>query len=400
MLTQEDVVEIHALKRRGWSNAAIARHTGRDRKTIRRHLRGWKPTRGTEPSVLEPYRPYLEARFADDPHVFATVLARELEGLGFRRSYPTLVRELRRLALRPACSCCRAGTQLTVAIAHEPGEELQLDWLELHETPWARKAYVLVGVLSHSGRIRGVFSEGMSFAHLAAALDQLLRRFGGTARCWRTDRMATFVHPGTGRLRAEAAELAKHYGVAVAICPPERPQRKGAVEKGIDYLTRSWWTSAPVATPAQAQADLDRWAVSSADRRRRGGESVGSLASAEPLLALPHSRRCSRSSARSTAPRWSPLKATATRPGPSWPASSSRSGLVSASLRSRSARQPERCSPAIAGRRRGPGRRSAPAPTPARSSARSWPSFRPPLRLAGARPTARRASGRWRRQGG
>jgi len=287
MLTQEDVVEIHALKRRGWSNAAIARHTGRDRKTIRRHLRGWKPTRGTEPSVLEPYRPYLEARFADDPHVFATVLARELEGLGFRRSYPTLVRELRRLALRPACSCCRAGTQLTVAIAHEPAAELQLDWLELHETPWARKAYVLVGVLSHSGRIRGVFSEGMSFAHLAAALDRLLRRFGGTARCWRTDRMATFVDPGTGRLRAEAAELAKHYGVAVAICPPERPQRKGAVEKGIDYLTRSWWTSAPVATPAQAQADLDRWAVSSADRRRRGGESVGSLASAEPLLALP-----------------------------------------------------------------------------------------------------------------
>ncbi|HZJ28718.1 MAG TPA: DDE-type integrase/transposase/recombinase [Solirubrobacterales bacterium] len=283
----EDVVEICALRSRGWTISAIARHTGRDPKTIRRHLSGWRPERGSAPSPLEPYRAYLGARFADDPHVFATVLFGELAALGFERSYPTLVREIRRLGLRPACSCCRAGTQLTVELAHEPGAELQLDWLELRETPWGRPAYVLVGALSHSGRIRGVFSEGMSFAHLAAALDQLLRRFGGTAYSWRTDRMATFVNPGTDRLRAEAAELAKHYGVAVAICPAERPQRKGVVERGIDYLTRSWWSAAAVATPAQAQADLDRWAISSADARRRDQGTVASLSDAEPLLTLP-----------------------------------------------------------------------------------------------------------------
>lgn len=126
----------------------------------------------------------------------------------------------------------------------------------------------------------------MSFAHLAGALDQLLRRFGGTAKSWRTGRMATFVYPGTDRLRPEAAELAEHYGVQVAICPAKRPQRKGAVEKAIDYLTGSWWTSAPVSTPAQAQADLDRWAITRADGRRRGDQKVGSLADAEPLLTL------------------------------------------------------------------------------------------------------------------
>jgi len=59
------------------------------------------------------------------------------------------------------------------------------------------------------------------------------------------------------------------------------------VEKGIDYLTRSWWTSAAVATPAQAQSDLDRWCISTADGRRRSGATVGALADAEPLLALP-----------------------------------------------------------------------------------------------------------------
>lgn len=287
MLTQEDVVEIHALKSRGWSIAAIARHSGRDPKTIRRHLDGFRPTRGKALSVLEPYRPYLEARFGDDPHVFAVVLYRELRDLGFDRSYPTLVRELRRLELRPRCECCRAGTTVAAEIPHEPAEELQIDWLELAETPWGAKAYVLVGVLPYSGRLRGVFGEGQSFAHLAAALDGLLRRFGGTARSWRTDRMATFVNPGTDRLRGEATELAKHYGVAVAICPANRPQRKGSVEAGIRYLTGSWWRTAPVASAAQAQADLDRWSVSIADARRRGSESVGSLAKAESLLALP-----------------------------------------------------------------------------------------------------------------
>ncbi|MDP8908575.1 MAG: helix-turn-helix domain-containing protein [Chloroflexota bacterium] len=40
MLTEEDDVEIHALARRGWSVSAIARHTGRDRKTVRKYLAG------------------------------------------------------------------------------------------------------------------------------------------------------------------------------------------------------------------------------------------------------------------------------------------------------------------------------------------------------------------------
>ena len=78
MLTQEDDVEIHALARRGWSKSAIARHTGRDRKTVAKYLAGQGPTREPAPSCLEPYRAYLEARFVDDAHVRASVLFEEL----------------------------------------------------------------------------------------------------------------------------------------------------------------------------------------------------------------------------------------------------------------------------------------------------------------------------------
>jgi transposase len=58
MLTQEDDVEIHALAARGWSVSAISRHTGRDRKTIRRYLAGEGAGQHRErtPSCLEPFR--------------------------------------------------------------------------------------------------------------------------------------------------------------------------------------------------------------------------------------------------------------------------------------------------------------------------------------------------------
>ena len=81
--------------------------------------------------------------------------------------------------------------------------------------------------------------------------------------------------------------MAKHYGVRITVCPANRPQRKGVVEKAIQYVTQSWWRSAPVSTPAQAQADLDRWCVAVSDRRRRGQRTVGELAATESLLSLP-----------------------------------------------------------------------------------------------------------------
>jgi transposase len=291
MLTEEDDVEIHALAARGWSIAAISRHTGRDPKTIRKYLRGEGAGqhRRPAPSCLEPFRAYVTARFDDDPHLEATVLFRELHEAGFERSYPTLVRGLRRLELRPVCLVCehRRGQQVTVEIEHPQGEEIQWDWLELDNTPWGEPTFVLLGALSHSGRFRGVFCEQMIFGHLADAIHRVLVALGGTPRVWRTDRTATVVIPGTDRLTVDAAQVAKHYGVEIAVCPPRRAQRKGVVEAAVKFTTKSWWRSAPVGSMAEAQGSLDRWCVQVADARRRPGGTVGDLGAAEPLRALP-----------------------------------------------------------------------------------------------------------------
>src|SRR5450755_4755933 len=291
MLTQENDVEIHALAARGWNQSAISRHTGRDRKTVRKYLAAGEEllVRERAASCLEPFRGYIAARFVEDPHLPAVTLLDELAAAGFDRSYPTLVRELRRTELRPVCLVCqqRRGHAPTTEIDHPAGEEIQWDWLELSDTPWGQPAYVLVGVLSHSGRFRAMFCEQMTFGHLAGAVHEILIGLGGTSLVWWVDRMATAVIPGTDRLNPQFAQLAKHYGVDVAICPAHRPQRKGVVEAAIKFIGGRWWRTANVASMLEAQQSLDTFTLDVSDRRGRRGSTVGELGNSEPLRPLP-----------------------------------------------------------------------------------------------------------------
>src|ERR1017187_8859132 len=291
MLRQEDDVEIHALAARGWNQSAISRHTGRDRKTVRKFLSAGEEPLVREPaaSCLEPWRGYIATRFVDDPHLPAVTLLDELTAAGFDRSYPTLVRELRRTALRPVCLVCqqRRGNAPTTEIDHPPGEQVQGDWLELHTTAWGQPAYVLVGALSHSGQFRAGFCEQMTFGHLAGALHDILIALGGTSLVWRVDRMATAVIPDTDRLNPQFAQMAKHYGTDVAICPAHRPQRKGVVEAAIKFIGGRWWRTARIASMLEAQQSLDTFTVGISDRRGRRGSTVGELGAAEPLRPLP-----------------------------------------------------------------------------------------------------------------
>jgi transposase len=292
MLTWEEDVEAAALRAQGWSIAAIARHLGRDPKTIRAYLAGDRTPgqrRRSTPDVFGPFADYVAARLAEDRHVWATALYEEVQALGYRGSYPSFTRALRTRGLRPRCEAC-AGVKgrETTDIAHPPGAEQQWDWAELPGAPWGGSAHVLVGALSHSSQARAVLAESEDLPHLVEALDGVLRRFGGTARRWRVDRMATVVDPQTGRLQPSFAPVAKHYGVGVDPCPPRRGNRKGVVEKAIHFMTQRWWRVARLEQAAGAQASLDRfWATTGDARTRPGGRSVGELGDTEPLLALP-----------------------------------------------------------------------------------------------------------------
>ena len=94
--------------------------------------------------------------------------------------------------------------------------------------------------------------------------------------------------PGSGAITASFAGVAKHYAVAVAICPPRRGNRKGVMEKANHTAAQRWWRTLPDdVTVEQAQADLDRFCSARADTRMRatpeGRCTVAALAATEPL---------------------------------------------------------------------------------------------------------------------
>jgi transposase len=299
MLSPEEDVEAQALKKQGWTISAIARHLDRDRKTIRAYVNGVRQPgvrAAAGPDAFDQIADYVGQRLADDPHVLATALFDEAVALGYPRAYPTFTRQLRERRLRPACPACTIGGPgvPTTEIAHPAGEETQWDWVELPEAPWldGGTAYLLVGSLSYSSKTRGVFCKTMEQPHLFDGMDRVCARLGGVTRRWRHDRMATVVHVGTDRILPSFAAFAKHYGVAVDICPPRRAQRRGVVEKNIDFLTRRWWRTADVATAEEAQASLDRFCETVGDARPRHDvdgrpATVAALAEHERLAKLP-----------------------------------------------------------------------------------------------------------------
>lgn len=308
MLSRSDDVEVHALFKRGWSISAIARHLECDRKTVRAYLNGEREPgvrRSSVPDPLAPFVAYVKARFVDDPHVWLSALFDEVGPLGYQGSYPSFVRQVRGAGLRPHCEACHGvkGRE-TIEIDHPAGEEIQWDWAERRRAPWGSTCYGLLGTLPCSGRTREVLCESMDQPHLIEAMDGVLRRLGGTARKWRTDRLATVIVPGTADVQASFAPVAKYYGAIVVACPPRRGNRKGAVEAGVKFMCGRWWRTMTATTPEEAQVSLDRfWATTGDGRLRPPGRyidldtlapgerpvwpTVGELADAEPLMALP-----------------------------------------------------------------------------------------------------------------
>ncbi|HXQ60590.1 MAG TPA: hypothetical protein VN799_10835 [Acidimicrobiales bacterium] len=289
-------MEAHALRERGWSISAIARHLGHDRKTVRGYLSGARQPGVRRSSAVDPLavvEDYIGLRFADDCHVWASALYDEVVPLGYTLSYPTFVRQIRLRGLRPHCEACRGVKgRDTIEIDHPAGEEIQWDWFERRNAPWGGTAYVLLGTLPHSGRIRGVLAESLDQAHLIEAMDKVMRRLGGTAHVWRTDRLATVIVPGTRDVQPSFAPVAKHYRAIVEPCPPRRGNRKGSVESSVRFCSGRWWRTLTATDPESAQISLDRFLATTGDARpRRDSQgdrtTVGALADTEPLMPLP-----------------------------------------------------------------------------------------------------------------
>jgi transposase len=278
MLRGGDVREIRELHRSGLSQGEIQRETGHDPKTIRKYLSepAAPPESRARPSLLDPYKPYLEERMAQGVWN-ATKLLRELEERGFAGHY-TIVREY----LQPR----RRATKETAVRRFEtpPGQQGQVDWGKMGtlEDANGRRAS-LWGFVLTLGYSRALFCEAATDQKLGSLLrlhEEAFAFLGGVPQEILYDNMATVVNlKGLVRGRDERGEVewnptfrdfARYWGFAPLVCRPYRPQTKGKTESGVGYLRKSFLQGCEAADLADLRGQLRKWLVSVALERVHG----------------------------------------------------------------------------------------------------------------------------------
>lgn len=234
-------MEIQILRRQGHSLRSIARETGLAVNTVRKYLaEGGVPQYGPRASggsKLDPYKAYLTRRLeqARPYWIPATVLAREIRAQGFAGCDRLVSRFTR--TLKPAMP-----EDPVVRFETEPGEQLQVDWIEFRRERLA--AFVATLGFSRATYIEYVTDERIET--LIACHINAFEFFGGTTRELLYDNVKTVVlkrdgyGPGVHRFHPSLWDLAKHYGFQPRLCRPYRARTKGKVERFNSYLRYSF----------------------------------------------------------------------------------------------------------------------------------------------------------------
>jgi transposase len=282
MLSWEEFVELRNLHERGWSISAIARHLGKDRKTVRRYLADPDARPGVrKPAdrLLDPYAAYVGARLEDNPHLAGTVLDRELGELGFAGSYRTLARHL--AGVRPDCAACQ-GPEPTesVVMRHRPGAA-QADWSPFFWTPAGSAVEVEVQLfaieLCRPQLLYAEFFERQSWAHLAAGHVAAFDYFAAVPTEVRYDRTAQVFRPRSTEPAPAFADFAGYYGFKLVPCVAGRSRSKGQIERAFRYVATSFFPTVDAVTLAELNRILRRWLDEVANTRTSADVPVAPL---------------------------------------------------------------------------------------------------------------------------
>jgi len=291
----EDWAEIRRLHRaEGLSIKAIVRVLGVSRNTVRAAIAsGAAPKYERRPagSIVDEVEPRIRELLQVDARMPATVIA---ERIGWTRGLTVLkerVAELRPVYLPPDPAS---------RTSYVAGEIAQCDlWFPPVRVPvgfgQARRPAqlpVLTMIAGYSRWLSAVLIPTRSSQDLFAGWWQLIERLGSVPRVLVWDGEGAI-----GRWRAGRVELTQEcqafrgtLGAKVLVCKPADPEAKGLIERGHDYLERSFLPGRSFASPSDFNTQVQQWLqlVNTRQRRALGCAPIDRIgADRHAMLTLP-----------------------------------------------------------------------------------------------------------------
>lgn len=269
MLTQEQVVEIRVLRRRGLGIRAIAKELGCSRTTVKRYLRDQAASRygprQPRPAKIDPYKTYLLERIAAarPRWIPAVVLLREILDRGYTGGITQLKAFINPLK--------QGKVDPVVRFETAPGEQMQADFTVIRRGREPLLAFVATLGYSRASWVR--FTAAEDAQTLCACVREALLYFDGVPRHILFDNAKTIIverdayGEGQHRWHRSMLALSDEYGFGLKVCRPYRAKTKGKVERFNGYLKGSFLV--PLAATlksaglkldvAAANAHVGRW---------------------------------------------------------------------------------------------------------------------------------------------
>lgn len=272
MMTQEEYMDVLAMRRQGLTITEIARDTGYHPKTISNWLRNGGPP--GQRSTTAP--PVIDERWADRisellrlaPRLLATSVYETIQAEGFTGSYPTVSRHVNTLR-GPRFS---AAPQVSVRIETAPAEEAQFDWSEVGA--WTREwglgdLQCLSVILCWSRWRVWWFAESIDQEHTFEGLVRFFEAVRGVPKVLRTDRMGALGQSQGRRFRLHrpAAEFARVHGCEIRACRARDAKRKGKVERPFRDVKERFLEECRALGPPSSIDELNSRASQWLDRR-------------------------------------------------------------------------------------------------------------------------------------
>lgn len=302
MLTEEEYMDVLALRRQGLTIGEIATETGYHPATISKWLAAGGPPAGRRseapPIIDERWAARIAELLRRSPKLLATSVFDILRAEGFEGSYPTVSRHLN--AIRGPRF--RAAPATSVPIETAPGEECQFDFSDVSAwtVGWGLgEVSCFQAILCWSRWRIWWFTTSEDREHTFEGLVRFFEAAGGVTRMARTDRMGALgVSQGRRfRLHPPTVAFAKAHGCEVCACQAGDAARKGKVERPFRDAKERFLEELVALGPPRTLAELnqraERWLAERVHARphRTTGVPPAERLGAERRLLQPLPRR-------------------------------------------------------------------------------------------------------------